>query len=94
MWSKGRYCILLGEDRERYASSGRRFRLLRVSPLTNIKKYERRVPVVICSSLPDHHNASVTNTAEYLTAEKTEEHRLPISIQAKTCTVIFTFSLA
>jgi hypothetical protein len=49
---------------------------------------------VICSSLPDHHNASVANTAEYLTAEEIEEHRLPSSIQSKTCTVIFTFSLA
>ena len=49
---------------------------------------------MICSSLPDYHNASVANTAEYLTAEEIEEHRLPSSIQSKTCTVIFTFSLA
>jgi hypothetical protein len=34
-------------------------------------------PVVICSQLPDNHNTSVTNMAEYLAAEVIEEHGLP-----------------
>ncbi len=34
-------------------------------------------PVVICSQLPDNHNTSVTNMAEYLAAEVIEEHCLP-----------------
>jgi hypothetical protein len=33
--------------------------------------------VVICSQLPDNHNTSVTNMAEYLAAEVIEEHSLP-----------------
>jgi hypothetical protein len=32
---------------------------------------------VICSQLPDNHNTSVTNMAEYLAAEVIEEHGLP-----------------
>jgi hypothetical protein len=41
--------------------------------------YQRdgRTPVVICSQLPDNHNTSVTNMAEYLAAEIIEEHDLP-----------------
>jgi hypothetical protein len=34
-------------------------------------------PVVICSQLPDNDNTSVTNMAEYLTAEVIEKHGLP-----------------
>jgi hypothetical protein len=33
-----------------------------------------RVPVVICSQLPDNDNTSVTNMAEYLAAEVMESH--------------------
>ena len=33
-----------------------------------------RAPVVICSQLPDNHNTSVTNMAEYLAAEVMESH--------------------
>jgi hypothetical protein len=35
-----------------------------------------RAPVVVCSQLPDNHNTSVTNMAEYLAAEVMEEHGL------------------
>jgi hypothetical protein len=42
-----------------------------------IYREERRAPVVICSQLPDNHNTSVTNMAEYLAAEVIEEHGLP-----------------
>jgi hypothetical protein len=45
-----------------------------------IRIYERtgKPPVVICSQLPDNHNTSVTNMAEYLAAEVVmEEHKLP-----------------
>ncbi len=35
-------------------------------------------PVVICSQLPNNGNTSVTNMAEYLTAEVIEEHGLPM----------------
>jgi len=34
-------------------------------------------PVVICSQLPDNHNTSVTNMAEYIAAEVIREHGLP-----------------
>jgi hypothetical protein len=34
-------------------------------------------PVVVCSQLPDNHNTSVTNMAEYLAAEVIVEHNLP-----------------
>jgi hypothetical protein len=34
-------------------------------------------PMVICSQLPDNHNTSVTNMAEYLAAEVVEEDSLP-----------------
>jgi hypothetical protein len=37
---------------------------------------EGQDPVVICSQLPENKNTSVTNMAEYLTAEIIEEHRL------------------
>jgi hypothetical protein len=36
-----------------------------------------RAPVVVCSQLPDNHNTSVTNMAEYLAAEVIAEHDLP-----------------
>jgi hypothetical protein len=36
-----------------------------------------RAPAVICSQPPDNPNTSVTNIAEYLAAEVTEEHSLP-----------------
>ena len=39
-----------------------------------------RAPVVICTQLPDNHNTSVTNMAEYLAAEVIEEHGLPTSL--------------
>lgn len=41
-----------------------------------IRIYEEpgRVPVVICSQLPDSENTSVTNLAEYLAAEVVEEY--------------------
>ena len=41
-----------------------------------IRIYEEpgRVPVVICSQLPDHEGKSVTNMAEYLAAEVVEEY--------------------
>jgi hypothetical protein len=42
-----------------------------------IYREERRAPVVICSQLPDNHNTSVTNMAEYLAAEVVEECSLP-----------------
>jgi hypothetical protein len=35
-----------------------------------------QAPVVICSQLPNNHNTSVTNMAEYLVAEVIEEHSL------------------
>ncbi len=41
-----------------------------------IYREESRAPVVICSQLPDDHNTSVTNMAEYLAAEVVEEHSL------------------
>ena len=42
-----------------------------------IYQEDGRVPVVICSQLPDNENTSVTNMAEYLAAEVIEEHSLP-----------------
>jgi hypothetical protein len=45
-----------------------------------IYREERRAPVVICSQLPDNHNTSVTNMAEYLAAEIIEEHQLSIPL--------------
>jgi hypothetical protein len=42
-----------------------------------IYQEEGQAPVVICSQLPDNHNTSVTNMAEYLAAEVIEEHDLP-----------------
>ena len=42
-----------------------------------IYQEDGRVPVVICSQLPDNPNTSVTNMAEYLAAEIIEEHSLP-----------------
>jgi len=42
-----------------------------------IYREERRASVVICSQLPDNHNTSVTNMAEYPAAEVIEEHGLP-----------------
>lgn len=42
-----------------------------------IYREDGQVPVVICSQLPDNHNTSVTNMAEYLAAEVIEEHDLP-----------------
>ena len=33
-------------------------------------------PVVVCSQLPDNHNTSVTNMAEYLAAEVVDKHGL------------------
>jgi hypothetical protein len=43
-----------------------------------IRTYQEKgqAPVVICSQLPDNHNTSVTNMAEYLAAEVIEEHSL------------------
>jgi hypothetical protein len=43
----------------------------------SIYQVKRQAPVVICSQLPDNHNTSVTNMAEYLAAEVIEEHSLP-----------------
>jgi hypothetical protein len=42
-----------------------------------IYQEEGRAPVVICSQLPNNHNTSVTNMAEYLAADLIEEHILP-----------------
>ena len=44
-----------------------------------IKIYQKdeHPPVVICSQLPDNHNTSITNMAEYLAAEVIEERFLP-----------------
>ena len=53
-----------------YWSDGGRCRI-------RIYREELRAPVVICSQLPDNHNTSVTNMAEYLVAEVMEEHALP-----------------
>ena len=33
--------------------------------------------MVVCSQLPNNHNTSVTNMAEYLAGEVIEEHALP-----------------
>jgi hypothetical protein len=35
-----------------------------------------RAPVMLCSQLPDNHNTSITNMAEYIAAEMIEEHDL------------------
>jgi hypothetical protein len=53
-----------------YRSDGGRCRV-------RIYQGDSRVPVVICSQLPDNPNTSVTNMAEYLAAEVIEEHSLP-----------------
>ncbi len=37
-------------------------------------------PVVVCSQLPDNHNTSVTNMAEYLAAEVIDKHDLHVSL--------------
>ena len=42
-----------------------------------IYRGEGQPPVVVCSQLPDNTNTSVTNMAEYLAAEISEEHALP-----------------
>jgi len=42
-----------------------------------IYEAEDREPVVICSELPENTNTSVTNMAEYISAEVIEEHGLP-----------------
>ncbi len=42
----------------------------------SIYQEKGRDPVVICSQLPDNGNTSVTNMAEYLTAEVIEKHGL------------------
>jgi len=44
-----------------------------------IRIYQEKgqAPVVICSQLPDNHNTSVTNMAEYLAAEVIGEYSLP-----------------
>jgi hypothetical protein len=41
-----------------------------------IYQEDGQTPVVICSQLPDNRNTSVTNMAEYLTAEVIAEHGL------------------
>ena len=53
-----------------YRSDGGRCRI-------RIYHEDGRAPVVICSQLPDNHNTSVTNMAEYLAAEVMEKHALP-----------------
>jgi hypothetical protein len=45
-----------------------------------IYREEGQSPVVVCTQLPDNDNTSVTNMAEYLAAEVTEEHSLPTSL--------------
>lgn len=42
-----------------------------------IYREDGRVPVVLCSQLPENGNTSVTNMAEYLAAEMIEVHSLP-----------------
>jgi hypothetical protein len=42
-----------------------------------IYREDGRAPVVICSQLPDNHNTSVTNIAEYLAAEVIVNQDLP-----------------
>jgi hypothetical protein len=42
-----------------------------------IYQEDGQTPVVICSQLPDNHNTSVTNMAEYLAAEVIREQSLP-----------------
>lgn len=44
-----------------------------------IKIYQEtgHASVVVCSELPDNHNTSITNMAEYLAAEVIEEYGLP-----------------
>ena len=42
----------------------------------DLRQGRSRVPVVICSQLPDNDNTSVTNMAEYLAAEVIGEHGL------------------
>ena len=53
-----------------YWSDGGRCRI-------RIYQEDGRTPVVICSQLPDNHNTSVTNMAEYLAAKVIEGNRLP-----------------
>jgi hypothetical protein len=36
---------------------------------------------VLCSQLPDNHNTSITNMAEYIAAEIIEEHDLPTPLE-------------
>jgi hypothetical protein len=52
-----------------YWSGGGRCRI-------RIYREDGRVPVVICSQLPDNDNTFVTNMAEYLAAEVIKEHSL------------------
>jgi hypothetical protein len=42
-----------------------------------IYQEDGRPPVVVCAQLPDNHNTSVTNMAEYIAAEVIEVHELP-----------------
>ena len=42
-----------------------------------IYREEGRVPVVVCSQLPNNRNTSVTNMAEYLAAEVIEGYNFP-----------------
>jgi hypothetical protein len=53
-----------------YWSDGGRYRI-------RIYQEDGRVPVVVCSQLPENENTSVTNMAEYLAAEVIAEHSLP-----------------
>jgi hypothetical protein len=41
-----------------------------------IYQEEGEASVIICSQLPDNHNTSVTNMAEYLAAEVIQKHKL------------------
>jgi hypothetical protein len=49
-------------------------------PPEEITRKDGHHPVVICSQLPNNGNKSVTNMAEYLTAEMIEEHGLPMPV--------------
>ncbi|MDP9457824.1 MAG: hypothetical protein M3Q49_12685 [Actinomycetota bacterium] len=53
-----------------YWSDGGRCRI-------RIYRGEGKLPIVVCSQLPDNDNTSVTNMAEYLAAEVVEGHSLP-----------------
>lgn len=47
---------------------------------TRIYREDGHHPLVICSQLPNNGNKSMTNMAEYLTAEMSEEHGLPMPV--------------